>query len=44
MSIFCSIIKLCINKDNPLVPLQSATPISFFQMRKSIKLPVRVEF
>ena len=36
LSTFCSIIKLCINKDNPLVPLQSATPIYFFQMRKSL--------
>ena len=44
LSTFCSIIKLCINKDNPLVPLQSATPISCCRMRKSIKLPVRVEY
>ena len=34
--------KLCINKDNPLVPLQSTTPIFVCQMRKSLKLSVRV--
>ena len=44
LSTFCSIIKLCINKDNLLVPLQSATPISVCQMRKFLKLSVRVEF
>ena len=43
-STFCSNNKLCINKDNPLVTLQSNTPIFVCQMRKSIKLPVRVEF
>ena len=44
MSIFCSIIKLCINKDNLLVPLQPATPICVRQMRKSLKLSVKFEF
>ena len=42
MSTFCSIIKLCIKKDNPLVPFLSATPISVCRMRKSLNLSVRV--
>ena len=44
LSTFCSIIKLSINKDNPLVPSQSATPISVCQIGKSLKLSVRGEF
>ena len=44
LSTFCSAIKLCINKDNPLVPFLSDTPISVCQIRKSLKLSVRVEF
>ena len=39
-----SFIKLCVNKDNLLVPLLCATPISVCQMRKSLKLSVRIEF
>ena len=39
-----SFIKLCMNKDNLLVPLLCATPISVCQMRKSLKLSVRIEF
>ena len=35
--------KICIQKDNLLVPL-SATPISVCQMRKSLKLSARVKF
>ena len=31
-------------KDNPLVPLPSAAPISVCQMRKSLTLSIRVEF
>ena len=38
------IIELCINKDNHLVPLQFATPISVCQMRKSLILSARGEF
>ena len=37
LSTLCSIIKLCIIKDNPFVPLLPA-PISVRQMRKSLKL------
>ena len=36
--------KLCINKDIPLVTLLCATPISVCQMGKSLKLYVRIEF
>ena len=44
LSTFYSIIKLGINKDNLLVPLQFATPISVCQMRKSLKLSARGDF
>ena len=43
-STFCSINALSINKDNPLLPLQSTTPVFVCQMRKSLKLSVRGEF
>ena len=44
LSTFYSIIKLGVDKDNLLVPLQFATPISVCQMRKSLKLSARGDF
>ena len=35
---FCSMVKICIERDNPFVPLPSAIPISVCQKRKSLKL------
>ena len=43
LSTFCSMVKLCINRDNPLVPFLSASRILLCQTRKWIKLPVMVE-
>ena len=36
--------QICIGRDNPLVPLLPDTPFSVCQMRKSVKLSVKVEF
>ena len=38
------LVKICMDRDNLLVPLLPATPISVCQMRKSLKLSVRVDF
>ena len=37
-------VKLCINRDNPLVPLLSATWITVYQMRKCLELSILVQF
>ena len=44
LSTFWSMVKLCINRDNPLVPLLSATWITVYQMRKCLKLSILVQF
>ena len=45
MSTFCSMVKLCINRDNLLVPLiLAANQISVYQMRKCFKLFILAQF
>ena len=44
LSTLCSMVKISIDMDNLLVPLLPDTPISVCQMRKYLKLYVRVEF
>ena len=41
---FCSIVKICIDRDNLLFALLPDTQTSVCQMRKSLKLSVKVKF
>ena len=41
---FWSMVKLCINRDNYLVPLLFATRITVHQVRKCLKLSILVQF
>ena len=44
LSIICSMVKTCSDRDNPPVPLLPDTLISVCQMRISLKLSVRFKF